>query len=151
MLAAIIDGVHLLAVLGFIAGLLVILMATTANLSHQDLRAINRVYILAGLALAVAALAGSLLWLAVGKPAEFYSNNPVFHAKLGLFALLVALFVYTGTRFRQLQNRAQASASSNDETEVVVSDALRRMQKICIPLIIVIPALAWMMARGIGY
>ena len=35
------------------------------------------------------------LWLGgVGKPASFYGQNPVFHAKLGLFALVGLLSIY---------------------------------------------------------
>ncbi|MBU2097917.1 MAG: DUF2214 family protein [Gammaproteobacteria bacterium] len=165
MLAAVISSVHLIAVLASIVGLLVILVASAPMISAQDLKAITRVYLMTGSALLVAAAAGAVLWLAVGKPAEFYNNNPVFHAKLGLFVLLLMVLVYTGFKFRQLQrthhtalasDTAEASSApiadtAPTEVTIQVSAAIRRMQKICIPLMIVIPALAWMMARGIGY
>lgn len=152
MLAAMIGSVHLIAVLAVIVGLIIVLLASHPTISAQDLQAINRVYQITGFALLLAAAAGCVLWLAGGKPAEFYSNNPVFHAKLGLFALLLAVISYTGFKFQQLQKKhSLMSAGASDETLIAVSDSVRRMQKTCIPLMIVIPALAWMMARGIGY
>jgi putative membrane protein len=155
MLAGISAGIHLIAVLGSIVGLLIILMASAATISVQDLKAINRVYVITGLALFVAAVAGCVLWLVVGKPAEFYSNNPVFHAKLGAFILLVLIIGYTGIRFRLLENTAEISSLSSsvhsNEAPIAVSTSIRRLQKTCIPLMIIVPALAWMMARGIGY
>lgn len=151
MLAAIIGSAHLIAVLAVIVGLLIILMASTPTMSMQDLQALNKVYLVTGIALIAAAGAGCVLWLAGGKPAEFYSNNPVFHTKLGLFALLLAVIAYTGLKFRQLQKQITVTAADALETTIVVSDSIRRIQKTSIPLIIVIPALAWMMARGIGY
>ncbi|MDO9520726.1 MAG: DUF2214 family protein [Pseudohongiella sp.] len=155
MLAALTGGIHLIAVLAAIVGLLIILMASAPTISVQDLRAINRVYLLTGFALIIAAMAGAVLWLTIGKPAEFYSNNPVFHAKLGLFALLVAVVAYTGLKFRtlekNLQTPAATSAVPDTDAPIVVSDSVRRLQKTCVPLMIVVPALAWMMARGIGY
>jgi putative membrane protein len=159
MLAAMIGGVHLIAMLGFSVGVLVILMASTPIISAQDLTAINRVYLLSAIALLVVAVAGAVLWLAVGKPPEFYSNNPVFHAKLGLFALLVVTFIYTGLKFLQLQtlqiapahNNVDVAPGTSADESIIVSNAVRRLQKTFIPLLLVIPVLAWMMARGIGY
>lgn len=151
MLAAIVASVHLIAVLAVIVGLLIILTASTPTVSAQDLQAINRVYLLTGIALLIAATAGCVLWLAGGKPVEFYNNNPVFHAKLGLFALLLAIITYTGFRFRDLQAQQLTATAGTDQSAIVVGGAVRRLQKTCIPLILVIPALAWMMARGIGY
>ncbi|MDP2380683.1 MAG: DUF2214 family protein, partial [Pseudohongiella sp.] len=85
MLAAVVGGIHLLFVLALVVGLMVILLASGEQVSLLDLLAIKRVYALTGSAIALVAIAGIVLWLWVGKPAAFYSNNPVFHAKMGLF------------------------------------------------------------------
>lgn len=148
MLAAIIGGVHLIAVVGFAIGLLIILTASSPQVSAQDLKAIQRVYLLSALALVIAAIAGGLLWLAVGKPAPFYTNNPVFHAKLGLFMLLLCVLAFTGVGIGRLQAKAAVPAG---DSAITLSAGLRRLQKTMIPLLLIIPVLAWLMARGIGY
>lgn len=155
MLAAMLGGIHLLAVLAIIVGLIIILAASAPVIPIQDLQAINRVYLLTGIALLIAAAAGTTLWLAGGKPATFYNNNPVFHAKLGLFVVLLVITAYTGLQFRRLQKGLDTGADAAEQTDsaatIVVSAPLRLLQKACIPLMLLIPALAWMMARGIGY
>lgn len=147
MLAAFVGGIHLLLVLALVVGILVILLASAEQVSPQDLLAIKRVYKLTGASLVLVAIAGMILWLWVGKPAAFYSNNPVFHAKLGLFLLLGALFSYNAYRVHHLQG-AQAT---DPETQIPLGNTHRRLQKALIPLLIVIPVLAYLMARGVGY
>lgn len=147
MLAAIVGGIHLLLVLALVVGILVILLASAEQVSPQDLLAIQRVYKLTGVSLVLVAIAGLILWLWVGKPAAFYSNNPVFHAKLGLFLLLGALFSYNAYRVQHLPS----THTTDPEALIPLGNTHRRLQKALIPLLIAIPILAYLMARGIGY
>lgn len=147
MLAAVIGGAHLLLVLGVLAGALVILLASAEEVSAQDLLAIKRVYALTAIAILLLALAGAVLWFWGAKPATFYSNNSVFHAKLTLFALLCLLFAHNGYRIYGLHRRHGA-----DESAMITLDrSVRVLQKAMIPLLIAIPVMAYLMARGIGY
>lgn len=147
MLAAFVGGIHLLLVLAIVVGVLVILLASTEQVSPQDLLAIQRVYKLTGASLVLVGIAGLILWLWVGKPAAFYSNNPVFHAKLGLFLLLGVLFSYNAYRVHTLQS----AHLTDPEAQIPLGNTHRRLQKALIPLLIAIPVLAYLMARGIGY
>ncbi|MDP3518928.1 MAG: DUF2214 family protein [Pseudohongiella sp.] len=147
MLAAVVGGIHLLFVLALVVGLMVILLASAEQVSQQDLLAIKRVYALTGVAIVLVAIAGVVLWLWVGKPAAFYGNNPVFHAKMGLFMLLCALFSYNAYRVYHLTVDPTAAA----DTPVRLNTSHLRLQKALIPLLIAIPVLAYLMARGIGY
>lgn len=147
MLAAVIGGAHLLLVLGVVVGTLVILLASADEVSAQDLLALKRVYALTAIAMFLLALAGTVLWFWGAKPATFYSNNPVFHAKLSLFALLCLLFAHNGYQIYRLHNRYAA-----DESAMIALDrSLTVLQKAMIPLLIAIPVMAYLMARGIGY
>lgn len=148
MLTALVDAIHMLAVLAVLAGLLIAMVASKAVIASDDLRSINMIYTMTGIALLIAAAAGMTLWLQVGKPAEFYSNNPVFHSKMGLFALLLFLTGFTAHRFRALQRQFTSAEARED---IPVPALLRRLQKATMALALVIPVLAWLMARGIGY
>lgn len=148
MLTALVDAIHMLAVLAILAGLLISMVASKPLIASDDLRSINVIYTITGIALLVAAIAGMVLWLSIGKPAEFYSNNPVFHSKMGLFTLLLLLSGFLAHRFRALQHEFPAQTSGDN---IPVPALLRRLQKVAFALVLVIPVLAWMMARGIGY
>lgn len=88
-------------------------------------------------------VAGLLLWLSVGKPSEFYSGNPIFHVKLGLF-ILVALLSIAPTVFL-LKNR------NTQQNEIAVPNYILLVAKIEVTTLLVLPLLAVFMARGYGY
>jgi putative membrane protein len=69
----------------------------------------------------------------------FFSNNPVFHAKLGLVIVLLAVAIYPAWFLcrRQWQNP--------------IPPTVHRLQKSALPLLVIIPVLAYLMARGVGY
>lgn len=146
MVTALVDAIHMLAVLAILAGLLITMVASKPLIASDDLQSINLVYVVTGIALLVAAVAGLLLWLQVGKPAEFYSNNPVFHSKMGLFGLLLLLAGFLAHRFKALQRQYPEPTDT-----IPVPALLRRLQKATLALALLMPVLAWMMARGIGY
>jgi putative membrane protein len=147
MLAAFVGAVHLLLLLAVLVGVMVILLASADEVSVQDLLALKRVYALTALAMILLALAGTTLWFWGAKPSTFYTNNPVFHAKLGLFGLMFLLFAHNGYRVYRLTLQHPADTG----TAIALSKNLRRLQKALIPLLIAIPVLAYLMARGIGY
>ena len=95
-----------------------------------------------GIAAVLTLLLGLTLWLWVGKPSEFYSLNPIFQFKLGLFFLLALLSIYPTMFF--LRNRK----STADAIEV--PPAIGLLTKLELVLLFIIPLLAFLMARGIG-
>ena len=148
MLTALFDAFHMLAVLATLAGLLIVTVASKPAISADDLRSITMVYTLTAITLLLAAGAGLMLWLgSAGKPSEFYSGNPVFHAKMGLFGLTFLLAGYAAHSFRALQRQYGAATSDS----ITVPGMLRVVQKLTFILALIIPVLAWLMARGIGY
>ena len=101
----------------------------------------------------------ALLWVSTGlwrwfagieKPSGYYLTNPVFHAKLGLFLLLLALEVWpaiTLTRWR----RSFRTGESADR--VMASGAGRRIAVISHVQALVVVAMIFLavaMARGYG-
>ncbi len=84
---------------------------------------------------------GLLLWLVVGKPANFYSSNGIFHLKLSIFAVIALLSVFT-TAFI-LKNRKVESEIIFVPSYIII---LVRMEMV---LLTIIPLLAILMARGL--
>lgn len=86
---------------------------------------------------------GLLQWFLVGKGAAFYSHNPVFHTKLGLFGLIGIVSIYP-TLFFAKQRKG------NEADELAVSPWLIWSVRIELLLLLAMPLLATLMARGIG-
>jgi len=78
------------------------------------------------------------------KPASYYTGNPVFWAKLGLWGAVGILSIIPTVRFLKWR-RQEAPPSESDFA------ATRRLVAIELVLFTGIPALAALMARGFGY
>jgi putative membrane protein len=137
---------HLLGVMGTAAGVLIVVFGASQRISKDDAAGIFKVYIMTGIAILITLAAGTSLWLYVGKPAAFFNGNPVFHAKLGLFSILLTVLIYPARYFASL-----ASTPGDTSERISIPPAVRRLQTTAIPLLLVMPVLAYLMARGIGY
>lgn len=112
------------------------------QLSGGQLRKLAVIDALYGVSALVILATGLSMWLFVGKPSEFYSQNMVFHIKFTLF-LLVALLSIIPTIFF-LKNR------KTTESEKAVPSKIILFKRLELIVLIVIPLLAVLMARGIG-
>ncbi|MDP7456288.1 MAG: DUF2214 family protein, partial [Gammaproteobacteria bacterium] len=91
---------------------------------------------------ALVALFGLALWLWVGKPRVFYGMNLFFQLKLGLFALAALLSIYPTFFFFKVRRDATR--------ENAVPASVRLLMRLELLLLVIIPTLAYLMARGIG-
>lgn len=133
---------HLLAVLALAGGIIIENIAIKPQIDSEDARNLARVDAFCGISALLLLIFGLILWMAVGKPADFYSVNPLFHAKLGLFGLLLASASYPALFF--FRNRRF------DGDSLTVPAGVRLCLKLEVGLLLVIPILATLMARGIG-
>lgn len=144
MAEALFRTLHMLGLLGVAAGLVIAILVTRPGLSRDDVDGLAKTYLMTLIALVLTTVAGLTLWLWVGKPAAFFTNNPVFHAKMGLVIILAILLLVPALFFYR------NNQSGSTET-IRIPLSVRIMQRAAIPLIIVVPVLAYLMARGIGY
>ncbi len=133
---------HFAAIFFLAGGLLIENIATKAQISGEDARNLARVDSVCGLSAVLVLAFGLTLWLWVGKPSEFYSANPIFHIKLGLFVLMVVCSIYPAQFFFK-HRRGEAEP-------IEVPSVLRLLLKFQVVLLLLIPLLAMLMARGIG-
>lgn len=112
------------------------------KLSSHDLKRILIIDASYGISAIVVLAAGLSLWLWVGKPATFYSANPVFHVKLSLFILMGILSIHP-TRF-YLKHR------KSPEPFIQVPKSVVHVIRLETLLLVFIPLLAVFMARGYG-
>ncbi len=143
MLEALVRGLHLLSLLAVFIGTLIILPSASATVDKTSASQLVKIYGLTLAALLVAFLTGLTLWLAIGKPATFYSGNPVFHAKLGAFALFTLLLIaQLVSVYRFVRQHSMPGK---------LPKWLGYLQKTSLLVFLVTPPLAYLMARGLGY
>ncbi len=114
------------------------------RLSKKEIGQLAKIDGLYGFAVLTLLGAGLTLWLGgFGKPAEFYTGNPVFHLKLTLFVAIGLLSIYPTVFF--LKNR-----KGNPQDIVAIPKSIFWMIRAELLLLFLIPILAGMMAKGIG-
>lgn len=96
-----------------------------------------------GLFSIIVVAAGLYLWFGVGKPAEFYSDNPLLWAKVILFSLVGILSIWPTIFF--FKQRV-----GHDDEPVIVPRRLRFIVRVELILLLIIPLLAALMAQGVG-
>ena len=135
--------VHFLCIfliVGALVGEHLLLQPTLTRAQIKRLGVLDSIY---GFSVIVLLAAGFTLWFGVGKPAEFYSANPIFHAKLGLFALIGILSAYP-TIFFMRQRKG-------DPEEVVeLPPVIKGLIRAELFLLFLMPLLASLMAKGVG-
>ena len=117
-----------------------LLIAKEMNIkSFKKLVIVDAVY---GLGAIATLIAGILLWFSVGKPAEFYSSNVIFHIKITLFLSIGLLSIFPTVYF--LRNRKSTSDS------ITIPSYIVKIIRIELCLLLILPVLGVLISRGIG-
>jgi len=133
---------HLFGVVVLAGTLIIENMAISREISREDVRNLVKVDGIYGASAVVVLICGLTLLLAGAKPSEFYTANPVFHVKMTLFVLVGLLSIYPTVFF--LRNRKV------ELERLAVPVAVIRVLRLELVLLLFIPILAFLMARGIG-
>ncbi|PCK32847.1 DUF2214 family protein [Pseudoalteromonas piscicida] len=134
--------IHFIGILFLASTLAIENVLLSKSMSNQGIKRLAVIDGLYGVSALVTLGAGLTLWLVVGKPSEFYTKNPIFHAKVGLF-LLVGLLSIIPTVFL-LKHRNTTAANLSVPQRIIV---IKRVEML---LLLVLPLLATLIARGYG-
>jgi putative membrane protein len=113
------------------------------KMSRGAISTVQRLDIVYAVTVIIVLLTGFAQWLWVGKPAAFYSSNPVFHTKLTLFLVVGIISIYPSV-FLGKNRKGDA------EEIVAVPPGVIWSIRIELVLLFLMPLLASLMARGIG-
>ena len=114
------------------------------TMTRKAIRRLSVIDAIFGISAVLVLVTGLLLWFSYGKPAVFYSKNPVFHTKVLLFAIIGILSIYPTLFF--LKNR------KGDPTDTVaIPKRVLMLIRFELLLVAIIPLLAVIMAKGIPY
>lgn len=135
---------HFIAVFAIVGALVAEQFLVTKSMTRKEIKRIAIIDGLYGFGAVLVLIAGFTLWFWVGKPADFYTKNWIFHTKLTLFVVLGLLSIYPSIFF--LKNRKGADLL----TEIKVPTAVMICLRLELLLLFIIPILASYMSLGIG-
>ena len=142
MLELLIRYCHFLGIIALFVTLVGEHLLVTPQMDRTTLKRVGRLDAIYGIAAGIVLAAGLYLWFAGSKGAAFYSANPIFHIKVTLFVVVGLLSIYPTVFF--LRSRKLPGEIIAVPRKIIV---LIRAQ---LALLLVIPLLAVLMARGIG-
>jgi putative membrane protein len=136
---------HFISIFGIVGTLVSEHLLLKPVMTRAEISRVAKIDSIYGLAALSLLIVGLTLWLGgFGKPSEWYSKNWIFHTKLTCFALIGLLSIYPTVFF--IKNR------KGDANEAVtLPKNIVMMIRIELLLLFVIPLLAGLMSRGVGY
>lgn len=145
---ALLAYLHHIAAFALVAILFVEMALCKPGMTSVQTRQLTRYDLFYGVFAAVLLVVGTLRVFFGAKGALFYANNPVFHTKFALFLLIGVLSVPPTLRYFKWSKALKANpAFVPDATEI---KGARKFIHIQAALMVVLPLLAVLMARGIG-
>ena len=137
--------IYFISIFAIVGSLVSEHMLLQKELTRAQLARLAKIDAVYGIAAITLLAAGLTLWLgSYGKPAVVYSKNWIFHTKVGLFVIIGLLSIYPTVFF--LKNR-----KGNPEEKVQVPSVVFMMLRLELLLLFIIPLLAGLMSRGVGY
>jgi len=148
LLDALLAWIHYLAIFLLIVAMTaqtVLLRSPITDIAVRRLAIYDRVYLIS----AIAVLITGVLRLTLGaKGAAFYMANPWFHAKIALFIIIGLCSIPPTVAF--LRWNKQAKRQPGYLPDVMQTKKIRRWVMLEVHLLVFLPLLAALMARGIG-
>ncbi|WP_158969554.1 DUF2214 family protein [Paraglaciecola sp. L3A3] len=117
-------------------------MMLTGELNLAQMQKIARIDRVYGLSALIVLLAGLTLWFGVGKPAEFYAKNWVFHLKVSLFIVMALLSIYPTIYINKICRAKQKLVN--------VPKSIINTVRLELTCLVIIPLSAVYMAKGYG-
>ena len=135
---------HFISVFTIVASLVGEHLLLKDQMTRKEIKRLSFIDGIYGLAVITLLIAGMTLWFGVGKPAEFYSKNGVFHLKITLFVILGILSIFPTVFFAKARK-------GNQEELVDLPPRIKWFIRVELILLFIIPICASIMAKGIGY
>ena len=148
ILDAFLAVIHHLCVFGLFVILAAEMTLVRPGISAETVMRVVRIDGLYGILAGLALVAGGLRVFYGAKGAAFYTHNPVFWIKLGLFLVIGLLSIPPTLNY--IRWRKALRSNPNALPDAAAIQTTRKLIHIEFALLFLLPILAAMMARGIG-
>ena len=133
---------HFVAIFGVTAAVVIENIAVKPSISKEDAINLAKISLIDNVSLLLTLMVGYTLWFWVGKPSEFYTENPVFLAKLVIFSIILVFGFFPFNFFKRNKKSIEES--------VLVPPTTIFCVRLRGALLIVAVMLAFLTARGVG-
>ena len=133
---------HFFAVFGVIATLIIENIAIKPLISKEDAINLTKINIVFNASSILTFLVGFTLWFWIGKPSDFYTENPLFVTKIIIFTFILVAGLVTTVFFRRHRNRISEI--------IAVPPIIIFFLRLQLALFVVVLILAFFAARGVG-
>lgn len=139
---------HYIAIMTLMGSLIAEHLLLKPGIRGAQIKSLAGIDFIYGIAAILVLATGLLRWFVYGKGSEFYVSNPLFHIKLTLFVILGILSIFPTVKFLKWRKQVR----SGNEPEIAEKTVKRLLLYIRIELLllVIIPLLAVMIARGQG-
>jgi len=134
---------HFISIFALVSSVVAEHLLLKKEMTRREIRRMAFIDSIYGLAAILVVAAGLSLWFGVGKSAAYYSQNWIFLTKVGLAILMGLLSIYPTVFF--IKNR-----KGDPEESLSIPSSIVWTIRIELLIILTIPLLATLMARGIG-
>ncbi len=143
LLEILIRYLHFGSLFGLSAAVIAQAFLLRPKMIRREIAQIQRVDLLYAVMVVLVLATGFAQWFWVGKPSQFYSSNPIFHAKVTLFLIIGILSAWPSV-FLGKQKKGEP-----DETVEVPRGVILSVRAEVV-LLALMPLLASLMAKGVG-
>ena len=136
---------HFVSIFTIVATLAIESVLVKKEMTRSEISRLAKIDAIYGIASLVLLTAGLTLWFSgIGKPTVYYSKNWIFHTKILLFLVVGILSIKPTIYFLKQRKGTQ------DET-ITLPSSIPLLIKLELILLAIIPLLAGLMSRGLGY
>jgi putative membrane protein len=147
-LDALLASLHHICVFGLFVILAAEMVLVRPGMSAQTVMRVARIDGLYGILAGLVLVVGALRVFYGAKGASFYTHNPMFWTKIGLFVLIGLLSIPPTLNYIRWRKALRDNPNALPGPDAI--QATRKLIHIEFALLFLLPILAAMMARGIG-
>ena len=139
---------HFIGIMTLMATLLTEHVTLQPNMTRLQMKRLAMTDLIYGMSAGIVLITGLLRFAYFGKGMHFYLGNPLFYVKVGIFLLVALISIYPTVRFLSWRKMLKQDQIPEVDTQSVTR--LRYIVRLELGLLLIIPLLAVLMARGIG-
>jgi len=139
---------HYIAIMSLMGSLITEHIILKPNLAKDQIKQLAVTDLIYGIAAIIVLTTGLLRWFLYGKGFDFYMSNPLFHIKLTLFIIMAIISIFPTRKF--LKWRKQIKNGEDPDVNEKVVKKLLMFIRIELLIVVIMPLLAVMIARGTG-